>query len=136
MAGRQIFNNDPRWQWVDKLSDLMAVLLTIETHRRYIMTHAANSDVHNVVLNLKAILQEARDMCLEINKLKRMLGEMQAELASSIYQTERGALLVKLADAPGSADVGHAYMITEGAKGRRFRRVRLSDYVGPESEGR
>ena len=42
-GSRQIFNNDPRWQWVDKLSELLAVLTTIETHRRYIMTHAANA---------------------------------------------------------------------------------------------
>lgn len=132
-GNRQIFNNDPRWQWVDRLSDLLAVLTAIETHRRYIMAHAANADMHNVVLNLKSILQEAKGMCLEIKKLKSMMGEMQADLVSSIYQTQTGSLLVKLADHPGSADIGHAYLITEGERGRRFRRVRVSDYVGPES---
>ena len=41
---RQKFNNDPRWRWIDLISDLLAILLTIETHRRYIGVHAGQAE--------------------------------------------------------------------------------------------
>lgn len=133
---RQKFNNDPRWRWVDLISDLLAILLTIETHRRYIGIHAGRADMHNVVTNLQSILNEVNGMSEEIQKLKARLGGIQVELIKDIYQsTGGGSLLVKLADHAGSSDVHHAYMITEGDRGRRWRRVKLADYVGPESEG-
>ena len=73
-------------------------------------------------------------MSEEIQKLKAHLGGIQVELIKEIYQSAgSGSLLVKLCDRPGSADVDYAYLITKGDQGRRWRRVRLSDYVGPES---
>lgn len=122
-------NNDPRWRVVDSLSDLLAILASIETCRRFIKTQAANADMHNVVLNLKNILREVERMAGEIEKLKNRLAGVQSELIQAIYEPGSESVLVKLKDYGGSADINAAYLVTEGPAGRRFRRVRLPDYV-------
>lgn len=123
---RQTFNNDPRWRLVDSISDLLAILAGIETHRHFIATHASRADMHNVALNLKQIISEVAGMSQEIQKLKLKLAALQGDLIESIYETEN-SLLVRPKVYPGSADNNAGYVVSIGDKGQRFRRV-WSDY--------
>jgi hypothetical protein len=126
---RQHINNDPRWGWVDKISDALAILSSIETHRRFVRAQAAHADMHNVVLNLRQILSEVSGMAEEIEKLKTQLADMQSDLIQAIYQVGAASRIFKLRDHPGSCDIGAAYKVTDHEVGTRYRRVRLSDYT-------
>lgn len=126
---RQSFNNDQRWRWADTIIEIMAILTTIEVHRRFIRTHASNADMHNVVLNLHQIIKEADGMATEISKIKQELAGFQDQLIQAIYEKPYG-VLVQLRNA-NSADIDAAYLITESQHGRRCRRIRLSDYMLP-----
>lgn len=123
-------NNDPRWRYVDQLSDILALVSSVEICRRFIETQAANADPHNVVLNLKQILKEVKQMAVEIEKMKQIFAGTQEELVKAIYSDQKGGILVQPWPFEGSADNNAAYLITEGLAGRRFRRVQLpQDYT-------
>lgn len=129
---RQTVNNDYRWLWVDLISDALSVLVGIETHRRFIRTHATNADMYNVALNLRQIIKEADGMAREIEKIKARLAGIQGELIRAIYQINSDEVVVKLNEGPGSADAEVGWTITDGKLGRRCRRVRFSDYTSKE----
>lgn len=81
--------NDSRWNQIRSIMDIIAILDTINTHRRIVLAQARHPNILDIAVNLRRIAEEAEWMEAEIAKIQGRLHQLQGVVEKDIENDHR-----------------------------------------------